>query len=115
MEPVPPTPPYRSGREAATTKVLVVFDAASHLPQAPSLNSLLERGQNLNADILQLSLTFRCYAVIVTADICKAYLQISIRPEDRDALHFLWVQEESIQSMSPSIEESIHSVSPRIE
>ncbi|XP_064472699.1 uncharacterized protein LOC135387419 [Ornithodoros turicata] len=37
--------------------------------------------------------SFRCYPIILTADIRKAYLQILIRPEDRDALRFLWPED----------------------
>ncbi|XP_064468683.1 uncharacterized protein LOC135382942 [Ornithodoros turicata] len=80
-------------KEAVTTKVRVVFDASSHVSGAPSLNQVLQKGPNINADLLLQLVSFRCYPIILTADIRKAYLQILIRPEDRDALRFLWPED----------------------
>ncbi|XP_037502339.1 uncharacterized protein LOC119376655 [Rhipicephalus sanguineus] len=79
------------GRDAVTTKLRVVFDASSHAPGQPSLNNVLMKGPKMDADLLKLLLNFRMHPIIMVADIKKAYLQISIRPEDRDALRFLWV------------------------
>ncbi|XP_037526503.1 uncharacterized protein LOC119403659 [Rhipicephalus sanguineus] len=78
-------------RDAVTTKLRVVFDASSHAPGQPSLNNVLTEGSKMDADLLNLLLNFRMHPIIMVADIKKAYLQISIRPEDRDALRFLWV------------------------
>lgn len=78
-------------RDAVTTKLRVVFDASSHAPGQPSLNNVLMKGPKMDADLLKLLLNFRMHPIIMVADIKKAYLQISIRPEDRDALRFLWV------------------------
>ncbi|XP_064469621.1 uncharacterized protein LOC135384345 [Ornithodoros turicata] len=80
-------------QEAITTKLSVVYDASSHLPGQQSLNTLLMKGPKLNADLLHLLLQFRCSSTVLTADIRKAYLQIIIRPEDRDFLRFLWVKD----------------------
>lgn len=88
-------------REAVTTKVRVVFDASSHVYGERSLNEVLHKGPNLNADLLRQLVSFRCSPVVLTADIRKAYLQIVIRPEDRDALRFLWV------ARLPSLEEPV--------
>ncbi|XP_037514045.1 uncharacterized protein LOC119390470 [Rhipicephalus sanguineus] len=78
-------------RDAVTTKLRVVFDASSHAPGQPPLNNVLMKGPKMDADLLKLLLNFRMHPIIMVADIKKAYLQISIRPEDRDALRFLWV------------------------
>ncbi|XP_064462981.1 uncharacterized protein LOC135373857 [Ornithodoros turicata] len=61
-------------KEAVTTKVRVVFDASSHVSGAPSLNQVLQKGPNINADLLLQLVSFRCYPIILTADIRKAYL-----------------------------------------
>ncbi|XP_064470244.1 uncharacterized protein LOC135384997 [Ornithodoros turicata] len=78
---------------SSTTKLRVVFDASSHESDARSLNDNLESGPNLNSDLVALLLNFRKYRVALVADIEKAFLQISINDNDRDALRFLWLQE----------------------
>ncbi|XP_064463564.1 uncharacterized protein LOC135374554 [Ornithodoros turicata] len=92
-------------QDAVTTKLRVVFDASSHRAGQPSLNSILMKGPKINADLLHLLLTFRCFPVVLTADIRKAYLQILIRPQDRDLLRFLWVSATPVANEEPRIEE----------
>lgn len=93
-------------KEAVTTKIRIVFDASSHVPGQPSLNDVLTKGPALNSDLLRLLITLRSFPIILTADIRKAYLQIQIRPEDRDALRFLWFQElPSAANPSPQVQE----------
>lgn len=70
-----------------------MFDASSHLSNKPSLNEVLDKGPNIENDLLQMLLEFRCSPVVLIADIRKAFLQIGIRPSDRDALRFLWVDQ----------------------
>ncbi|XP_064475623.1 uncharacterized protein LOC135389514 [Ornithodoros turicata] len=93
-------------QDAVTTKVRVVFDASSHMPAELSLNQVLHKGPNLNADLLVQLISFRCHPVVLIAGIRKAYLQIAIRPEDRDALRFLWIKKlPSPQEPLPDIQE----------
>ena len=70
-------------------KVRVVFDAAAGRPNQ-SLNDHLLTGPNLIADLTGVLLRFRMKNVGVTADIEKAFLQLSLHPEDRDVTRFLW-------------------------
>lgn len=79
--------------ESETTKLGVVFDASSHEPGVTSLNEHLEKGPKMNADLVKILIRFRLHPIAVTADIEKAFLQISVRPEDRDALRFLWFED----------------------
>ncbi|XP_077552449.1 uncharacterized protein LOC144166823 [Haemaphysalis longicornis] len=79
-------------RDAVTTKLRVVFDASSHVSGQPSLNSILCKGPKLDADLLRLILKFRGYPVVMVTDIKKAYLQMIVREQDRDALRFFWVE-----------------------
>ncbi|XP_064472231.1 uncharacterized protein LOC135386318 [Ornithodoros turicata] len=78
---------------STTTKLRVVFDASSHAPGTTSLNAHLEKGPKLNTELLPLLLRFRTVKVALVADIAKAFLQIVVREEDRDALRFLWCNE----------------------
>ena len=88
-------------RDAITTKIRVVFDASSHERGESSLNDILDKGVKLGAELLQLLVQFRMNPIILTADIRKAFLQISIRQEDRDALRFLWVNRITDQEGKP--------------
>ncbi|XP_064475686.1 uncharacterized protein LOC135389581 [Ornithodoros turicata] len=78
---------------STTTKLRVVFDVSSHAPGTASLNAHLEKGPKQNTELLPLLLRFRTVKVALVADIAKAFLQIVVREEDRDALRFLWCNE----------------------
>ena len=70
-----------------TSKVRIVFDASSKV-SGPSLNDCLHKGPQLTPLLFDILLRFRSFAVALTADIEKAFLQISIA--DDDYLRFLW-------------------------
>ncbi|KAI5708064.1 hypothetical protein M8J77_015657 [Diaphorina citri] len=74
----------------STTPVRPVFDASAHGAGLPSLNECLEKGPNLIEKIPACLARFRKKRVAVSGDIAKAFLQISVDPEDRDFLRFLW-------------------------
>ena len=100
---VEPAPPKVSGKEfyiphkgvekqmAETTKLRIVYDAsAKESNSQPSLNDCLNPGpplQNLLWDILVRS---RFHPVLLTGDIEKAFLQVRVKKEERDALRFHW-------------------------
>ena len=56
----------------------------------PPLNSQLETGINLLADLPTLIRRFRAHKTGLTADISKAYHQLVVREEDRDFMKMLW-------------------------
>lgn len=73
-----------------STKIRVVFDASMVTSVGSSLNSILYKGPKLQKDIIDVLFKFRIHAIVLTADICKMYRQILIRPEDRKYQHILW-------------------------
>jgi hypothetical protein len=75
---------------SSTTKIRPVFDASAKEVGSPSLNDCLEEGPNLIELIPAVLLRFRERRVGVSADIKKAFLQISVHLVDRDYLRFLW-------------------------
>ncbi|GFT23059.1 integrase catalytic domain-containing protein [Trichonephila clavipes] len=77
-------------QESLTTKMRIVFDASSHEDGQPSLNDCIWSGENLNPNIFHLIISFRLNTIAITADIERAFLQISLRDEDRDAVRFLF-------------------------
>ncbi|RVE40950.1 hypothetical protein evm_014400 [Chilo suppressalis] len=75
---------------SATTRVRPVFNASAEDGRGNSLNRCLYAGVNMLEIILKKLTVFRMHAYGVTADISKAFLQISVTPEDRQYLKFLW-------------------------
>lgn len=82
-----------------TTKIRPVFDASSRDARGNSLNSCLETGPNLIELIPKLLLQFRKKAIGITADIAKAFLQISVASVDRKFLKFLWWKSRDLQDV----------------
>ncbi|XP_028403926.1 uncharacterized protein LOC114526512 [Dendronephthya gigantea] len=75
-----------------TTKLRKVFDgSAKQEKDGSSLNDHLLNGPNFIPPIFDVLVKFRSYAVGLTADIEKAFLQIEVRKADRDKLRFLWI------------------------
>ncbi|GBM08089.1 hypothetical protein AVEN_123001-1 [Araneus ventricosus] len=75
---------------SATTKVRPVFDAFFKRPDYASLNECLSVGPSLSEQIPPLLLRFRSGTIGVISDIKQAFLQLSVRHEDRDFLRLLW-------------------------
>ena len=85
---------------AETTKLRIVYDASAKTNEAVmSLNDCLETGpplQNLLWDVLVRN---RMKPIALAGDMKQAFLQIRIRPEDRDVLRFHWVQNKNPSSI----------------
>ena len=84
-----------------TTKVRIVYDASVRA-QGPSLNDCLHTGPKFNQKILEILSRFRSYPVAWNADIEKGFLMISMSPDDRDAMRFLWVDNPHYDSDNPN-------------
>ena len=85
-----------------TTKLRVVYDASSHAEKdLPSLNNCLYAGPPMSPLIYDILLRFRAYRIPLTADLEKAFLNVSVAPADRDYLRFLWISD--IDSDEPEL------------
>ncbi|KAJ0170919.1 hypothetical protein K1T71_013691 [Dendrolimus kikuchii] len=82
-----------------TTALRPVFDASATDRNGISLNMCLEKGLNLLDLIPNLLIGFRKGAIGITADIAKAFLQISLPIEHRDFLKFLWWENKSTENI----------------
>ena len=84
---------------AVSTKVRPVFDASAKGYNGVSLNDCMEVGPCLLSNLTEILLRFRRWKVAITADVEKAFLQISVRPGDRDVHRFLWTLDGEVRHM----------------
>lgn len=80
--------------DKATTKIRIVYDASSKAQkEGHSLNGVLLRGLLLLANLDGVLLRARLAPVLLTADIEKAFLHISLHDDQEDVVRFIWVKE----------------------
>jgi len=75
-------------------RIRLVWDAAAKAG-SNSLNDFLNTGPNLYTDLLSLIMQAREGKYLVKADIAEMFHQVKIIPEDRPALRFLFMNEET--------------------
>ena len=70
------------------------YDASAKTsPSALCLNNCLYTGPNLIQNLSSILIKFRKHKVAFVADIEKAFLQITLHQNDRDATRFLWLKD----------------------
>lgn len=81
-------------QDSLNTKCRICYDGSAHIKNQPSLNDCLLRGVvfagQAEKQIASILLRFRSYKHILISDIEKAFLQVSLRPSDRDSARLLW-------------------------
>ena len=88
-------------KETVSSKLRIIYNGSLKVGKNPNLNGCLHSGPSLIPKIFDILLRFRWFQVPLTADISKAFLQISIKPENREYLRFLWVND--IQVDNPQV------------
>ena len=73
-----------------TTKVRIVFDAAAHVDNEPSLNDVLYSGPCMLPLLHDILIRFQIGKIGIVADVQQAFLQIEIDENHRDFLRFIW-------------------------
>lgn len=79
---------------STSTKVRPVFDASATGYNGVSLNDCLLSGPSLNPDLVEVLIRFRRWPFALTADIAKAFLQVTVQRNDRDVHRFLLPRED---------------------
>ncbi|GFX32200.1 integrase catalytic domain-containing protein [Trichonephila clavipes] len=87
-----------------TSKTRIVFDAGSHQNNELSLNDCLWPGINLNPNLLDILINFRLNAIDFCSDIKQAFLQICLADEHKDAVRFLWSDDEPCVHKRPKLQ-----------
>ncbi|VDO35874.1 unnamed protein product, partial [Brugia timori] len=76
-----------------STPLRVVFDASSHAKGELSINECMFKGTNFLTNILLLFFDFQKSDTAIIADIKKAFHQIGLHSDHRDACRFLWIKD----------------------
>ncbi|XP_044741884.1 uncharacterized protein LOC123302858 [Chrysoperla carnea] len=76
-------------KPSSSTSLRVVFDASCST-ESGSLNDKLLTGPTLQSNITEVILHFRTYAVAMSTEICKMYLQIILHENDRKYQHMFY-------------------------
>ena len=91
---IPHFPVFKT--DSATTKMRTVHDASARVSSdVLSLNDCLHTGPNLMQDLTGILVKFRTHRIAFTADIEKAFLQIELNNQDRDATRFSWLKDKN--------------------
>ena len=76
---------------AETTKICIVYDGSAKAhADAVSLNDCLYTGPSLQNNLWSVLVRERMHPVAITGDLKKAFLQVRVKEQDRDALRFHW-------------------------
>ena len=79
---------------AESTKIRIVFDGSARgNERSPSLSDCFETGPPLQNLLWNVLVRNWFKAVALAGDLKQAFLQIWIREEDRNSLHFHWIKD----------------------
>ncbi|XP_029167428.1 uncharacterized protein LOC114937926 [Nylanderia fulva] len=78
--------------DSTSTKLRVVFNGSSSLPNGDSLNKYLATGLNLLPSLADILLRWRRHRYVFATDIEKIYRQILVHPDDQSLQRILWRQ-----------------------
>ncbi|XP_045104393.1 uncharacterized protein LOC123499927 [Portunus trituberculatus] len=88
-------------------KMRIVFDCAATY-KTLSLNSQVMQGPDLNNNLMGVLLRFRQERVAIMADIEAMFHQVLVTPEHRDALRFLWWNNEHMSGPPATYRMKVH-------
>ena len=79
--------------ERLTTPIRICFDASAKVnSRSKSLNDLLFKGPTMVEDLTGILMRTQMKPIMLLSDLEKAFMMISVRPDQRDCTRFLWVK-----------------------
>ena len=92
--------------DGVKTNLRIVYEGCGKTHKSrSSINDCLHRGKNMVSNLVGVLLRFRLNKIGLTADIEKAYLQLELKPNDRDVTRFLWVNDRNQRYSNDNIQE----------
>ena len=83
-------------KDRETTSLRIVFDGSAQTADRDySFNDYLETGPNSLPQLFDVLTSFRSNLIAFTSDVEKAFLQVSVKADDRDTLRFFWYETDS--------------------
>uniref|UniRef100_A0A8R1I441 Reverse transcriptase domain-containing protein n=1 Tax=Caenorhabditis japonica TaxID=281687 RepID=A0A8R1I441_CAEJA len=78
--------------DSLTTKLRIVLDASSHMKNELSLNDCIHPGPSILKSIVGILLRARNKPFLMVADLEKAFHQVRLQAQHRNATKFLWMK-----------------------
>ena len=83
-------------KDRETTRLRIVFDGSAKTADRDySFSDYLETGPNSLPQLCDVLTSFRSNLIAFTSDVEKAFLQVSVKADDRDMLRFFWYETDS--------------------
>ncbi|KAL6735613.1 hypothetical protein Aduo_006035 [Ancylostoma duodenale] len=90
-------------KDSETTKHRIVYDASSHYRGSPSLNDCIHQGPTILPDLCGILLRSRLHRYLITADVEKAFHQVYLHEDQRDATRFMWLKNPTLPPSDENI------------
>lgn len=71
--------------------IRIIYDGSAKPKNELSINDCLEKGPFLIPNVVMILISFRNHAIVISADIEKAFLQVGLVEHDKDTVWFLWI------------------------
>uniref|UniRef100_A0A8R1DS75 Reverse transcriptase domain-containing protein n=1 Tax=Caenorhabditis japonica TaxID=281687 RepID=A0A8R1DS75_CAEJA len=78
--------------DSLTTKLRIVLDASSHMKNELSLNDCIHSGPSILKSIVGILLSARNTPFLMVADLEKAFDQVRLQAQHKNATKFLWMK-----------------------
>ena len=98
--------------DSTFTKVRIVLDPSIKSKNGKCLNDMFYTGPNTMEDLCGLLLRSRTSRFLLISDVAKAFHQVLIDPEDRNALRLLWLKDPTVPKVENNLRILKHAALP---